>query len=160
MTKIASLTIAALLGLSLLVAPAERSQAQDRAPEPAASAPAVAGGAEILLYRFPGVRDDGGGDNVGVATSFHCTNFSGVNETIRIVVRNGPGVLLTNTVVNISHLQTQTISTHFTRLYAEVGLNTGLVSQGTAAIAATSTSSPIGIALRGVRFNPIPGSQE
>jgi hypothetical protein len=52
-------------------------------------------------------------------------------------------------------------------------LNTGVVAQGTTAIAATSinvictavtldASSPVpnGFALRGIRFNPVPGSQE
>jgi len=52
-------------------------------------------------------------------------------------------------------------------------LNTGAVSQGTTAIAATSINIictavtldasslvPNGFALRGVRFNPVPGSQE
>jgi hypothetical protein len=32
---------------------------------------------EILIYRFPGVRDNGGAAQTGVATVFHCTNFSG-----------------------------------------------------------------------------------
>src|SRR5262249_35547770 len=30
---------------------------------------------EAIIYRFPGVRDDGGAANVGVATVFVCTNF-------------------------------------------------------------------------------------
>jgi hypothetical protein len=54
-----------------------------------------------------------------------------------------------------------------------VNLGTGQVTQGTAAIAATSTNiictavtigaadfPPPGFALRGIRFNPVPGSQE
>jgi hypothetical protein len=40
---------------------------------------------EIIIYRFPGVKDDLG---TQVATVFHCTNFSGVTETIRFVTRN------------------------------------------------------------------------
>ena len=52
-------------------------------------------------------------------------------------------------------------------------LGTGAINQGTAAIAATSINlictamtvdaasfSPVGISLRGIRFNPIPGSRE
>jgi len=52
-------------------------------------------------------------------------------------------------------------------------LATGAVSQGTAAIAATSiniictamtidasTIAPVGVALRGIRFSPVPESQE
>src|SRR5215475_2467816 len=40
---------------------------------------------EIIIYRFPGVRDDGGGVFIGVATVFFCTNFSGVTENARLV---------------------------------------------------------------------------
>jgi hypothetical protein len=29
---------------------------------------------EVIIYRFPGVRDDGGANNLGIATVFHCTN--------------------------------------------------------------------------------------
>jgi hypothetical protein len=53
-------------------------------PTPASAA---AGGPEVIIYRFPGVRDDGGPSSIGVATVFHCTNFSGVPETIRFVTR-------------------------------------------------------------------------
>jgi hypothetical protein len=42
-------------------------------PAPASGAPSDP---EVIIYRFPGVRDSGGGDNIGVATVFHCTNFS------------------------------------------------------------------------------------
>ena len=117
--------------------------------------------------------DDGGQTNVGVATTFHCTNFSGVVENLRIVIRDAQGTLKTNNLLGLNHLNTLSISTHNTLLYNEVGLNTGAVTQGTAAIAATTTniictavtveaasSSPIGLALRGIRFSPAPGSQE
>jgi hypothetical protein len=120
------------------------------------------------------VTDNDGQPNQGVATSFHCTNFSGVPENIRFVTRNQFGILLTNVVFGLAHLATLIVSTHGTVLFTEQGLlNTGLVAQGTTAIAATSinvictamivdaaSASPVGIALRGVRFNPIPGSQE
>jgi hypothetical protein len=162
MTKITSLSISTLLGLCLLVAPAQPAQA-------------AVGDPELILYRFSGVKDDGGGSFTGVATSFHCTNFSGVMETIRIVVRHNNSNLVANIALDIPHLRTFTMSTHVTSLYVsgELGvLNTGFV-HGTAAIAATSTSitctamtvdaastKPAGIALRGIRFNPAPGSQE
>ena len=136
---------------------------------------AAVGDAETILYRFPGVTDDGGGVRTGVATSFHCTNFSGVTETVRIVVRNENDGLVANLALNISHLRTRTYTTHAVVLYGGpiAVLNTGLILQGSAAIAATSTSvvctamtidaasaSPVGIKLHGVRFNPIPGTQE
>jgi len=129
---------------------------------------------EVILYRFPGVFDNGGGASTGVATVFHCTNFSGVIETIRFVTRDGNGILIQNSSLPINHLATKTAATHDTGSANEsLLLNTGFVSPGTTAIAATSTNiictamvidagalPPIGVALRGIRFNPIPGSQE
>src|SRR5262249_55128290 len=67
---------------------------------------------EVISYRFPGVRDTGGGADAGVATAFHCTNFSGVDETLRFVTRNSVGQLLSNVAVPIAHLTTKTLSTH------------------------------------------------
>src|SRR5262249_30946793 len=130
---------------------------------------------EVVIYCFPGVFDDGGGSFVGSATSFHCTNFSGATETVRFVTRSQSGTLLTNVAVNVAHLVTQTASTHDTTAFFEGPgmLATGPVTQGTTAIAATSTNivctamiidatvfKVIGVALRGIRFNPAPGSQE
>jgi hypothetical protein len=129
---------------------------------------------ELILYRFPGVTDSGHGPNQGVATVFHCTNFSGVTETIRFVTRASAGFLLSNIASSIAHLATDTASTHSTFLFGDnVLLNTDGVFQGTTAIAATSINvictamivdanspTPVGIALRGIRFNPIPGAQE
>ena len=130
---------------------------------------------EIIIYRFPGVFDDGGGSLAGSATSFHCTNFSGATETVRFVTRSSSGTLLTNVAVNVAHLATLSASTHDTAVYSEGPgiLATGPVTQGTTAIAATSinivcTAMTIdaaaakvnGVALRGIRFSPAPGSQE
>src|SRR5262249_43694540 len=129
---------------------------------------------EVIIYRFPGVRDDGGGSTLGVATSFHCTNFGGSSETIRFVTRSSDGTLKSNIDGQIAHLGTLTATTHATTAYFDtVLLNTGQVTQGTTAIAATSinvictamtidatTAAPVGVALRGIRFSPVPGSQE
>jgi len=128
---------------------------------------------EVIIYRFPGVRETGGVAGTGVATVFHCTNFSGVTETLRIVIRSASGALLTNTPIGIAHLETRTIATKPTVLFSTTTVDTGIVAQGTAAIAATTTSfictamivdaassSPNGISLRGIRFSPVPGSQE
>jgi hypothetical protein len=128
---------------------------------------------EVIIYRFPGVLDDGSLAFVGAATVFHCTNFSGVPENIRWVTRNSAGGLLDNTSFGIPHLQTITVGTHISRAYSSVSLGTGAVTQGTTAIAATSinvictamtidasTIAPIGVALRGIRFSPVSGSQE
>jgi hypothetical protein len=130
---------------------------------------------EVIIYRFPGVRDNGGADNTGVATSFHCTNFSGGTENIRFVTRDLDGTLKSNHLVQFVHLATITVSTHATNAYNESGgsMSTGTVAQGTTAIAATSinitctaetidasNAFPMGVARRGIRFRPVPGSQE
>jgi len=130
---------------------------------------------EVIIYRFPGVRDDGGVTFVGIATVFSCTNFSGAIETVRFVTRDAGTSIKTNTPFSVSHLDTLTAPTHRVALYDAVlsNLSTGSVVAGTTAIAATSTNiictamlidaanvKPDGVALRGIRFNPAPGSQE
>jgi hypothetical protein len=137
---------------------------------PPAPADAATTDPEVIIYRFPGVFDDGRN-----ATSFHCTNFSGATETIRFVTRASTSALLSNVAVNIAHLATFSTSTHDVAIYADAfpALNTGAVVQGTTAIAATSinivcTAMTVeasalvlnGVALRGIRFSPVPGSQE
>ena len=128
---------------------------------------------EVIIYRGSGVFDSDDPGNTGTATSFHCTNFSGVPETIRIVVRHRDATVLANMAFIIFHLNTVTASTHITNIYSDFTLGTGAVFQGTAAIAATSVNitctamqidaaslSPVGIALHMTRFNPVPGTQE
>jgi hypothetical protein len=141
---------------------------------PTAPASAATTDPEVIIYRFPGVRDNGGAANTGVATVFHCTNFSGVDETVRLVTRFSTGGLASNLTVNISHLQTESAATKPILAYNnETDLLTGAVGQGTTAIAATSinvictamtidasATVPTGVALRGIRFSPVPGSQE
>jgi len=140
------------------------------------AAPANAGvnDPEVVIYRFPGTADNGGASGTGFATVFHCTNFSGVTEVIRFVMRDG----LTTTIKGnfdtpIDHLVTKTIATKNPSAYtAVISLNTGAF-KGTTAIAATSPNiictamtinaglaEPVGVSLRGIRFNPAPGSQE
>src|SRR5215510_4929968 len=112
---------------------------------------------EVIIYRFPGVADNGG-TNSGIATVFHCTNFSGVPESLRIVVRATDGTLVGNVSQPINHLQTLTLATHATAIYFEIVVSMGPILQGSAAIAATSvnmvctamtldagTFSPVGI---------------
>jgi hypothetical protein len=137
-----------------------------------APAQAATSDPEVIIYRFPGVVDTIGTSNL--ATTFHCTNFSGTIETTRFVARDFDGSLKANIAIPINHLGTATVSTHGTVAYEEQALLfTGPVTQGTTAIAATSINvictamtidafSPkvIGVALRGIRFSPVPGSQE
>jgi hypothetical protein len=156
MTKIQALVVSAVLAIGM-------------------AAPAVAGvnDPEVIIYRFPGVTDSGGGINTGIATVFHCTNFSGAPENIRFVTRDFSGNLANNSSFSIVHLQSVTVSTHNTNAYIETPLSTGPITQGTTAIAATSINIictaetidasnvvPTGIARRGIRFSPVPGSQE
>src|SRR5262249_35729947 len=73
---------------------------------------------EVNIYRGAGVVDTGGGDFSGNATAFHCTNFSGTNENIRFVVRNTNGALSANTAFTVPHLNTGTVVTKQTGLFA------------------------------------------
>jgi hypothetical protein len=156
MKKIQSLLVSAALTIGM-AAPASAAQSDP----------------EVIIYRFPGVLDNGAAANAGVATVFHCTNFSGVTEDIRFATRNSTTSLVSNMAFQINHLQTLTASTHLTAAYSDVSLATLAVLQGTTAIAATSiniictaetidasTVAPVGVARRGIRFNPVPGSQE
>ena len=129
---------------------------------------------EVIIYRFPGVFDNGGDIDMGTATVFHCTNFSGVPENTRFVTRDFDGTLKSNRFATVNHLSTLTMSTHATAACFDFSLFTNAVTQGTTAIAATSINiictamtidaanplRPDGVALRGIRFNPVPGSQE
>jgi hypothetical protein len=139
------------------------------------AAPASAGinDPEVIIYRFPGVRDDGGAASTGVATTFQCTNFSGQLESVRFATRGGGGALATNFTAFVDHLATVTASTHPVIGFSQLNLGTGSVAGGTTAVAATSINiictamavdagnpKPAGLALRGIRFNPAPGSQE
>src|SRR5262245_26453552 len=72
---------------------------------------------EIIIYRFSGVLDNGGLSHQGIATAFHCTNFSGVQESLRIVVRDSAGIIRGNFSQLINHLQSLTLSTHSIAIY-------------------------------------------
>jgi hypothetical protein len=135
------------------------------------AAPALAAQSdpERIIYRVAGVVDV----NSDLATSFHWTNFSGVPETLRIVVRHVAGGQVANAIVTVPHLHTAVMSTRDVLILADSVLATGPVGGGTAAIAATSinftctamviqtnVNNAVGIALHMTRFNPIPATQE
>src|SRR4051812_7561965 len=85
---------------------------------------------EVIIYRVSGVIDD----NSGFATSFYCTNFSGVTETIRVVVRGGDSTLRANVPTSVAHLSTVVFSTRDVLLYAtDINLNANVITVGTAA---------------------------
>jgi hypothetical protein len=127
-----------------------------------------------IIYKVSGVNDTGDATNVGIATSFICTNFGNVEEKLRFLVREENGNATTK-FLNVGSGETVTASTHFTNVFSEdLTLTPGIsIRQGAAAISATSvnvfcsamivdaaSSSPNGIALHLVRFNPAPGTQE
>ena len=110
-------------------------------------AQAAVGDPEQILYRITGV------DSTGLATAFNCTPFSGVTETVRVVVRDQNGNVLKNAANQINHLSTRSFS-------SDPG-----GSVGTAAIAATSNqvvcAAFVGSSvLHMLRFNPIAGTTE
>jgi len=121
----------------------------------------------------PAAKPAGATAHEFVPKQFH-TNFSGATETVRFVTRNFDGALKSNATYTLDHLATKTASTHNAQAYSEnLFLVTGIVKQGTTAIAATSiniictaetidasSSVLIGVARRGIRFNAAPGSQE
>jgi hypothetical protein len=138
--------------------------------------PAYAGVNDPLqaVYLFPGARDNGGGAGTGVATSVHCTNFSGATEKLLYVVLNFDSSTKANLNLNIGQSQTRTASTHDTVLYAEdLILNTGVVNQGVVGVSSTNinivctaqvldaaAATPNGFELHGIRMNPLPGTSE
>jgi hypothetical protein len=132
-------------------------------------AQAAVGDPEVILYRTAGVVDA----DSGWATTFLCTNFSGVNGTLTVVTRGATSTITVNHTVIIPHLNTVALSTREVFLFADTNMNTGVVNPGTAAIAATSVNitcsavqvqsnnaAPLMVKLHMTRFNPIPGTQE
>ena len=97
---------------------------------------------EVIIYRFPGVVDDGD-SNSGIATIFNCTNFSGTTETVRFATRSTSGTLIGNVTVSIQHLATKTASTHNTLAFTDdtLVLQIAMLGQGTTAIAAPPSTS-------------------
>jgi hypothetical protein len=171
MKHIASSLAAFALLAAMLPAQAQRAYPEGAAP----AAPLATTDPLVRLYRISGVRDNGGGVEFGVATSFHCSSASTVDETLRITLRNFDGTQVASRAVTLPPRDTVTLSTHITRIFTEdVALSRGVViNQGSAEILGTSadifcsamivdaaTGSPQGIALHMVRFNAATGSQE
>ena len=134
-------------------------------------AQAAVGDPEVIIYRISGVIDN----NIGFATIFWCTNFSGVPETLRVVVRGPTSTIAANNAVTVNHLNTAALATRDVNLFTgETNMNTGVIDPGgTAAIAATSVNitctamqvqtnvaNAVGIALHVTRFSPIANTQE
>jgi hypothetical protein len=125
------------------------------------------------IYIGSGVRDDGAEEFEGVATSFNCSNVSGISASVRFLVLSYTGVVEASTTITIPHGGTRTASTHgVTAFSSDLILHTGPVGQGViniestqsgvfctafivdAATAANVASMPL------VRVNPHPGTVE
>lgn len=156
----------------LAVSGASVGQATDRRA-PAASGP-EAFPALTLIYLAAGVRDSGSAENVGVATTFHCSNFSPAIQQIKIQLRQYNGTVSANSTFNVGAADTLTKSTHLTAITEDApGLAPGVVfNQGSVAISATTPNftctAYVADATNGVeignlhfqRFNARAGSQE
>jgi hypothetical protein len=140
----------------------------------AAPASAITFSSLTTIYIGSGVRDDGGGDNAGTATTFHCSNVSGVTTSVRFLVLNSNGSVVVSSTLPLAHGATLTISTHLTNAYAENNsLDAGVVDEGVINIESlqsgvfcnaktidASASFPDGVVLPLVRVNPHPGTVE
>src|SRR6185436_11756372 len=73
---------------------------------------------QMQIYRFTGLRDNGGAVNAGTATVLHCTNFSGSTETLRLQIRQFTGTVVKDNTFNVTHNYTFTIATHGVAAFA------------------------------------------
>ena len=128
------------------------------------------------IYVGSGVYDDGTGTAVGIATSIHCSNVSGVSVQVRVLILGDTGAVEGSLTRTLAHGETETFSTHQTNLFADVlnDLATGLVAQGvvnvearnsavfcTAAVIDAAGFPPVfSMPLHLVRVNPHPGTVE
>ena len=126
------------------------------------------------IYIGSGVRDDGSASHAGTATTFHCSNVSGVTAQVRFLVLSSAGFIEGNHTRSANHGTTVTISTHDTVAWFETTeLNTGVVNEGVINIESTqsgvfctaktidaSLASPVGLPIDLVRVNPHPGTVE
>jgi hypothetical protein len=106
-----------------------------------------------------------------VATSVHCSNVSGQTAELRVLILGSFGDVEGTITQPIAHGRTLTFSTHNT-LFAEIGLQTGAVSQGVLNVESTQSgvfctamivSGPTletSVALHMVRVNGHPGTVE
>lgn len=143
---------------------------------PAATVSEVVGSGSLRqIYRVAGVRDDGQAQNQGVATSFHCTNWSTTPERLAFRVYNHDGSLVRVLYYTVAAQQTFTASTHATSVFSEDALlSQGIyIDQGSVAIVTTSNNlhcsamivsaehaDPVGVPLHLVRVNSQTGTVE
>jgi hypothetical protein len=123
------------------------------------------------IYVGSGVADSG--TATGSATTFHCTNVSGVSTSVRFLVLRATGAVAASATLTVAHGATVTTSTHGTFAYGDSSLVTGGLFQGAiniesfqsgvfcnAVVVDSAASTPLGVPLPLVRINPHPGTVE
>ena len=138
-------------------------------------APAIAFGGLTTIYVGSGVHDNGQIDNVGEATSIHCSNVSGVSVQVRVLILHDSGPVAGSLTLTLAHGATKTVSTHPTAVFTDTGLDIAdAVIQGVVNIEATNSAvfctavlvdaanaKPVYMSpLHLVRVNPHPGTVE
>src|SRR5688572_3530963 len=95
-----------------------------------------------IIYIGSGVVDSGHNDNLGVATSIHCSNVSGVTVQVRAHVYNPFKIQVGAVVTNLENTDTFTFSTHQTLIFsdAEGDMSTLAVQQGMLVVSATNSA--------------------
>ena len=138
------------------------------------SAPAPATTFPTLTTIYIGiVRDNDAPANQGVATSFNCSNVSGVSASVRFLVLGHNGGVEASTTTTIPHGGTRSASTHPELTFLEdIDLAPGGIGQGVINIESTQSGvfcnamiteggvGGSGITLPLVRVNPHPGTVE
>jgi hypothetical protein len=128
------------------------------------------------IYVGSGVNDNGAPDQLGTATSIHCSNVSGVAVQVRALILGSTGSAAGSLTQTLAHGATVTFSTHRTQVFLDetTSLTTGAVAQGVVNVEATNsavfcTAHIVGAAdnppafmgdLHLVRVNPHPGTVE
>jgi len=122
------------------------------------------------IYVASGVTDNGGAADTGHATSFVCSNVSGVTAKLRYLVLGFNGSIEADVTIDLPHAQTHTASTHSTVGFREdADLLTGSINQGvvniesdqsavfcSAMLLNASAATPAGIPLHLNGSTPIP----
>lgn len=130
------------------------------------------------IYVGSGVRASSSGAFVGVATTFQCSNVSGVAANVRFLILSQTGSALDSVTLTVAHGGTLTVSTHNTIAYTEnfffdfedpdVQLNSGAVNIESTQSAVfcnaktlrAASVEPVGSWLPLVRVNPHPDTME
>ena len=128
------------------------------------------------IYVGSGVFDNGAADNLGEATSIHCSNVSGVVVQVRVLILDFNGTVAGSLTRSFAHGATETFSTHPTLIFDDSDNNvaTGIVAQGVVNVEATNSAvfctaavidaenlPPVfSMPLHLVRINPHPGTVE